>query len=86
LIGTALAKGPVPAADMEQMADEQGISYKTFKRAKETIGVISVQRNRKWYWELPIDVEYTECQPEGQDCSEVQTTALVPLNNYAPNS
>jgi len=75
LIETALAKGPVAAADMEQMADEQGISYKTFKRAKEALGVISVQRNRQWYWEIPIDVEYTECPPEGQN------TALVPLNN-----
>ena len=81
LIETALAKGAVPAADMEQMADEQGISYKTFKRAKEALGVISVQRNRKWYWEMPIDVEYTECPSAGQDASEVQTTTLVPLSN-----
>jgi len=80
LIETALSKGPVAAADMEQMAGEQGISYKTFKRAKEALGVISVQRGRQWYWEMPIDVEYTECS------SEVQTTALVHLNNCEPKN
>jgi len=78
LIESVLAKGAVSAVDMQQMADEQGISYKTFKRAKEALGVISTQRGRKWYWELPIDVEYRECS------SEVQTTALVPLNNCEP--
>ena len=61
-----------------QMAEEQGISFKTFKRAKEELGVISVKRNGKWYWELPIDVEYRECPQEGQ---EGQSTALVPLAN-----
>lgn len=82
LIEAALSNGPVPAADMEQLADEQGISFKTFKRAKEALGVISFQRGRVWYWDLPIVAEYEECTSEGQDVSEGQTTALVPLSNY----
>ena len=81
LIETALANGPVPAADMKQLAEEEGISFKTFKRAKEALGVISYQRGRLWYWDLPIDVEYQECTPsEGQNSSEGQVTALVPLS------
>jgi hypothetical protein len=84
LIETALANGPVAAVDMEQLAEEQGISFKTFKRAKDALGVISFQRGRVWYWEIPIEVEYQGCSPEGQTASEVQTSALVPLSHYNP--
>jgi hypothetical protein len=81
LIEAALSGGAVPAAEMEQLADEHGISFKTFKRAKEALGVISYQRGRLWYWDLPIDVDYTDCtSPEGQNGSEGQATALVLLN------
>ena len=80
LLETALAKGPIPAADIMQMADEEGISFKTFKRAKDALGVISFRRNGQWYWDLPIDVEYTECPPEGQNTQEGQVAGLVPLS------
>ena len=81
LIETALANGPVPAADMEQLAEEEGISFKTFKRAKEVLCVVSYQRGRLWYWDLPIEVDYEECtSSEGQDGSEGQVAALVPLS------
>jgi hypothetical protein len=80
LIETALAKGPVLSADMMQMAEEEGISFKTFKRAKDELGVISYQRGRQWYWELPIDVEYRECPSEGQ---EGQRPNLVLLSNVS---
>jgi hypothetical protein len=43
-----------------QRAEEQGISPKTLNRAKEGLGVISVKRGAQWYWELPIEVVYTE--------------------------
>ena len=64
LIETELAHGPVPAADMMQMAEEQGISPKTLNRAKEALGVISVKRGVQWYWELPIEAEYTVVNDE----------------------
>jgi hypothetical protein len=66
LIETALAKGAVPAADMMSMAEEQGISPKTLNRAKETLGVISSKHGTKWYWELPVEVTYTEVGHDGQ--------------------
>lgn len=66
LIETALANGPVLSADMMQMAEEQGISPKTLNRAKDALGVISVKRGERWYWELPIEVEYSVVGQEGQ--------------------
>jgi hypothetical protein len=68
LIETELERGAVPAADMMQMAEEQGISPKTLNRAKEALGVISVKRGVQWYWDLPIEAEYTVVDDEeGQD-------------------
>jgi KaiC/GvpD/RAD55 family RecA-like ATPase len=61
LIQTALADGPVLSDDMEQMADDEGISYKTFKRVKGELGVTSVKRGDQWYWIYPIEVAYEVC-------------------------
>ena len=63
-IESTLAKGPAPAVDMIERAEELGISEKTLKRAKSALGVISVKRNGKWYWEMPIEVEYYEVGQE----------------------
>ena len=81
LLESELANGrAVAAADIMQMAEDEGISYKTFKRAKDVLGVISVKRGGQWYWVIPIDAEYTECQPEaGQEEQGGQLTVLVPL-------
>jgi hypothetical protein len=72
LIETALSNGPVPAADMMQRAEEQGISPKTLSRAKEALGVISIKRGVQWYWDLPIEVEYTEVSQDGHDGQQGQ--------------
>jgi hypothetical protein len=66
LIETALAKGPIPAADMMSVAEKQGISPKTLNRAKEALGVISSKHGTKWYWELPVEVTYCEVGHDGQ--------------------
>jgi hypothetical protein len=84
LIEVALSNGAVPAVDMEQLSDEHGISFKTFKRVKEALGVISIRRSGQWYWEKPIDVVYTDVTEERQNGQEGQTAALVPLSVYAP--
>jgi putative DNA primase/helicase len=54
---TALADGPVPAADLIAAAGEEGIAEKTLRRAKKSLGVIS---NRDGFgkgsvirWSLP---------------------------------
>ena len=66
------------------MADDEGISFKTFKRAKDALGVISIKRGGQWYWDLPVEVVYEEA---GQDSQGGQVAnALVPLDYYASES
>ena len=68
LIKTTLAYGPVAAVDIMLKAEEQGISEKTLKRAKSALGVISIKRGGQWFWDMPIEVEFTEAgQKEGQE-------------------
>ena len=67
LIETALAFELVLAVEMEQRAEGQGISPKTLHRAKAALGVVSIKRGGRWYWQLPIYAEYTEVDQESQD-------------------
>jgi len=80
LLEAKLANGAVPVTDIMQMADEEGISFKTFKRAKEVLGVFSSRRGSQWYWDLPISAEYEDCSQEGQNSEEGQAIRLVPLS------
>jgi hypothetical protein len=66
LIGAALAGGPAPAAAIMQAAEDDGVSLKTLNRAKDAMGVISIKRGERWYWELPVEVVYTEVKQDGQ--------------------
>ena len=66
LIEKTLAHGAVLSADMFEMAEGQGISAKTLNRAKDALGVISIKRHDRWYWELPIDVVYTQPNEDTQ--------------------
>ena len=65
LILTALANGAVSAGDIEILAEENDISMKTFNRVKGDLGVISVPLNGRWYWQIPIEAEYTEVGEDG---------------------
>jgi len=79
LIETSLIAGAVPAVDIEQMAQEQGISSKTLHRAKSELGVISIKRGGQWYWEIPIEVEFTELYQDSQDGQHGQVTHTTTL-------
>ncbi len=52
-----LKDGPVPAREIEQMAEDEGISSRTLKRAKEQLGVQPKKETKTmaghWSWELP---------------------------------
>jgi hypothetical protein len=64
------------------MAEKHGISLKTINRAKQNLGVISNKRGGQWFWEMPIDVVYTECRDDsqgGQDGQAQNVTALTIL-------
>jgi RecA/RadA recombinase len=77
LIESVLRDGAVAAEDIMQMAENEGISVKTLKRAKAALGVISKKRGEQWFWEMTetIYTEFTEKQ-EGQ---EGHTRALTSL-------
>ena len=82
LLETELATHPVAAADIMQMAEEQGISAKTLNRAKSALGVVSTKRGGRWFWELPVVVEYAECADnqggQGGHAPPVATLAALP--------
>lgn len=81
LIKTVLAFGPVAAVEIMLKAEEQGISEKTLKRAKSVLGVISIKRGGQWYWDMPIEADFTEVfHEEGQEghASVVAPLTLLP--------
>jgi KaiC/GvpD/RAD55 family RecA-like ATPase len=81
LIETSLAHGAVPAVEIMEMAKDNDISEKTLNRAKTDLGVQSSKRHDGWYWELPIDVEYTEVtNQDSQDghCSHMTALTILP--------
>jgi hypothetical protein len=86
LLETKLAHGAVAAVEIMELAENEGISFKTFKRVKDALGVISFKRGGQWFWDLPIEVVYEDCSQEVQNSQGVQANALVPLDFYAPQS
>ena len=59
-LATALEDGPVAAEEVKERAKADGISEKTLKRAKGTLGVESYQMAGKWYWRMP-ETELPTC-------------------------
>ena len=57
-IENILRNGPVPSADIWELAEDKGIAEKTLRRAKSALGAISRQIDNVWHWELPIDADY----------------------------
>ena len=80
-----LRNGPVPSAEILDMAARRGIAEKTLQRAKTESGVYSHKINGVWCWELPIECEYSEVSDDGQDGQsgqypqDGQNTALTML-------
>jgi len=72
LIINVLAGGAVESVKIIQMAEEQGISAKTLNRAKAVLGVSSFKRNGQWFWEMPIETQFTDYSEDGQDSQEGQ--------------
>jgi hypothetical protein len=68
-IENTLKNGAVPAIEVQQMAEDNGISQKTLHRAKSARGIISVKRGGQWYWEIPAEIIYTEFK-DSQDTQD----------------
>lgn len=81
LIKDALHNGMVPAADMERMADKHGISMKTFNRAKSALGVTSVKISNIWYWQMPIEIVFTDFAEKSQNNQHGQDTQNGQMSN-----
>lgn len=66
-----LADGPHRAKEVIQLAEDDGISEKTLRRAADDIGVEKFQRERQWWWFLPDedddDDEASEVENGGDD-------------------
>ena len=47
--------GPQAASEVIKAGKSDGIAEKTLRRAKKDLGVLSVQQERQWSWQLPDD-------------------------------
>ena len=74
-----LRNGAVPAAEILESAADNYISEKTLHRAKSALGIISFKQGDKWFWEIPIDVEYAVYDEDSQDGHSNDTTILTTL-------
>lgn len=79
LIRVALSGEPVSAVEIMLMAEKQGISEKTLKRAKQALGVVSIKRGCQWFWQMPIDVEFTVVEDEESKEGHVPVSSLTLL-------
>ena len=70
-----LSRGQISAQEIQSLAKEQGISTKTLNRAKEALGVVSVKLGDRWFWQIPITVEYEDSQ-DGHDASVTDLAIL----------
>jgi len=79
-IQTMLANGAVEATVIMEMAEKENISPSTLNRAKSKLGVNSIKRNDKWYWEMPIETYFTD--EDSQDYQNNHLTALLILTSF----
>ena len=49
-----LSAGPQPATDLIIAGAMSGVSERTLKRAKKTLGVVSIKGEGIWQWSLPV--------------------------------
>jgi RecA-family ATPase len=51
-----LRNGPVPVEELKALAERHGMSFKTFRRAKESVGVVAVREGfgsaGRWSWRI----------------------------------
>jgi len=76
LILAVLSNGAIESKKIMRAAEVQGISEKTLNRAKIELGVYSFKRGDVWYWDMPIEVQFTEVGQDGQNRSMTTLTML----------
>lgn len=57
LLNDLATSGGTPVEDLKEIAEANGISWMTMKRAKKDLGIVAEKDNTtpdgKWYWKLP---------------------------------
>jgi len=81
LILAVLANGAVESKKIMRAAEVQGISEKTLNRAKIELGVYSFKRGDVWYWDMPIEAQFTEVGQDGQNRSMTALAMLPAIKN-----
>jgi len=84
LIIDILSDGAAEAAIIIQTAEKHGISEKTLNRAKSSLGVYSVKRGGRWFWEMPVETSFVDFRQEqgGQARQGGHMAALTIFENY----
>jgi RecA-family ATPase len=70
-----LSDGAVPQKEIEAAAKSEGLSWKTVRRAKDSIGVISYRHggiggSGSWYWSLPASEDLPKMPIEPLRCPQ----------------
>jgi hypothetical protein len=52
-----LGPGPMVKAEIEKKADREKISPATLRRAQDALEIKPYQKDKKWWWELPAQLE-----------------------------
>ena len=53
LLMALLAHKPMLATDIQDEVEQAGISWRTVKRAKKSLGILSLKKDNGWLWSLP---------------------------------
>ena len=53
MLSAWLSKGPMKASELEKRIEGEGVSWKTAKRVKGRLRIVSVKKDDGWYWSLP---------------------------------
>lgn len=83
-----LSSGPIPAKQIQGEANKAGLAWRTVRRAKDTLGIISSKDafESGWYWNLPAH-EDVHAPPKMSTISTWTPSAVVDTfgSVYAPD-
>jgi hypothetical protein len=67
LLTELLSGGEVLASELFEKAAAKGIAEKTVRRAKTAVGIVSVQKGKRWYWKLMTpESSFDSSESDGQ--------------------
>ena len=62
VLNELLSGGEVPASEIKELMKQYEIGEKTLQEVKSTLGIKSIRRMRKWYWQMPGSNDEKEVQ------------------------